>query len=103
MKISLLEDIHIQNESVVSKTILKNNGGTITLFAFDAGQALSEHTAPFDALFHCVSGSFTVSINSVVHTISRDELIILPAGLPHAVTAVQPSKCLLVMIKNVRV
>ncbi len=102
MKINFTDDITVQNDSVVSKTILKNEGGTITLFAFDAGQALSEHTAPFDAMFQCVSGSFTVAINKEEYTINNDELIIFPAGKPHAVTAVLPSKCLLVMIKSAK-
>jgi quercetin dioxygenase-like cupin family protein len=102
MKINLTNDISVQQGSVVSKTIVKHDGGNITLFAFDQGQALSEHTAPYDATFHCVSGSFLVTIDSTEHTINKDELIIFPAGKPHSVTALQPSHCLLVMIKSAK-
>jgi quercetin dioxygenase-like cupin family protein len=99
MKTNLTTDLTYQNDSIVSKTILKNEGGNITLFSFDAGQALSEHTAPFDALLSCFDGNLVVTIDTVKHSLKRDDLIILPAGIPHAVYAVEPSKCMLVMIK----
>ena len=99
MKINLTQDITNQKDSIVSKTILKNDGGNVTLFAFDKGQALSEHTAPFDALFFCVDGNFSIIIGKDIHTLSSNELILLPANIPHAVTAVIPSKCMLTMIK----
>lgn len=99
MKINLSNDLHYQTDSIVSKTILKNDGGNITLFAFDKGQTLSEHTAPFDAMFYCVEGRFTVSIGKDQHGVSAGDLIILPAHIPHAVNADDPSKCMLTMIK----
>ncbi|MEW5799064.1 MAG: cupin domain-containing protein [Bacteroidota bacterium] len=100
MKINLTKDITNQKDSIVSKTILKNDGGNVTLFAFDKGQALSEHTAPFDALFFCVEGNFSISIGKETHIVSDGELILLPANIPHAVLAESSSKCLLVMIKT---
>jgi len=100
MKTNLTTDLSYQNGSIVSKTILKNDGGNITLFAFDAGQALSEHTAPFDALLLCSDGNLIVTIDAAEHTLHRDEFIILPAGIPHAVHAIDRSKFLLVMIKT---
>ncbi len=99
MKIDLIHDIQYQKDSIVSKTILKNDGGNVTLFAFDKGQSLSEHTAPFDALFTSVEGNFNIIIDKEQHSLISNELIILPANIPHAVHAVVPSKCLLTMIK----
>lgn len=99
MKINLTSDILNQKDSIVSKTILKNDGGNVTLFAFDKGQSLSAHTAPFDALFFCAEGTFSISIGSDVHTVLSGELILLPANVPHAVHAAIPSKCMLIMIK----
>lgn len=100
MRINTNADIHIQQDAVVSKTILKNDGGTVTLFAFDGGQTLSEHTAPFDALFHCLDGDFLVTIDNEKHQLKKDEILLLPASIPHSVIAVTPSKCLLIMIKS---
>lgn len=100
MKTNLSNDLTYQKDSIISKTILKNEGGNITLFAFDSGQALSEHTAPFDALLLCSDGNLNVMIAADEHSLHRDDLIILPAGIPHAVKAVEPSKCMLVMIKT---
>ncbi|MBI2430308.1 MAG: cupin domain-containing protein [Ignavibacteriales bacterium] len=99
MKINLSTNIQFQKDSIVSKTILKNEGGNVTLFAFDKGQALSEHTAPFDALFFCVEGNFNVSIGEDKHSVVSNELIILPASIPHAVYAAAASKCMLTMIR----
>jgi len=99
MKINLSTDVTYQSDSIVSKTILKNDGGNITLFAFDTQQGLSEHTAPFDATFYCVDGKFRVTVGKDEHEITKEDLIILPANIPHAVVALTPAKCLLVMIK----
>lgn len=99
MKLNITTDISYQSDSIVSKTILKNDGGNITLFAFDKGQALSEHTAPFDAMFICMDGNFRVTIGKDEHSLKKDNLLILPANIPHAVHANEPSKCLLTMIK----
>ncbi len=102
MKTNLFKDITIQKDAIVSKTILKNDGGTVTLFAFDSHQSLSKHSAPFDALFQCVDGKFTITIDTNVQSLIKDELILLPANIPHSVEAEEPSKCLLTMIKVVK-
>ncbi|MFA6540549.1 MAG: cupin domain-containing protein [Bacteroidota bacterium] len=102
MKTNFTTDIHYQTNAIVSTVILKNEYGTITLFAFDAGQSLSEHTTPFDALFHCVEGNFNVTIGGHLHSINANEAIVLPAGIPHSVTAISRSKFVLTMIKTVK-
>ena len=99
MKLNLTTDIVYQTDSIVSKTILKNDGGNITLFAFDKEQGLSEHTAPFNATFYCVDGKFKVTVGKEEHELINEDLIILPANIPHAVMALTPAKCLLIMIK----
>lgn len=99
MKLNLATDIAYQRDAIVSKTILKNDGGNITLFAFDKGQSLSEHTSPFDALFFCSEGKFKINIGNEPYFITENELITLPANIPHGVIAEEQSKCLLTMIK----
>jgi quercetin dioxygenase-like cupin family protein len=88
-----------QNDAVVSREILKKNTGTVTLFAFDQGQGLSEHTAPFDALVHIVDGSAEISIAGKSNHVKKGEMIIMPANKPHALKAAQRFKMVLVMIK----
>ena len=78
----------------------KKGGGTVTLFAFDAGQALSEHTAPFDALVQVVDGVTEVTIGGQPVLLRAGEAVLMPADIPHAVTAVERFKMLLVMVKN---
>ena len=85
--------------NVVSREILRNNAGTLTLFAFDAGQGLSEHTAPFDATVTILDGEAEITIGGVVH-IQAGEMLIMPAGVPHALQAVQRFKMLLTMIRG---
>lgn len=75
--------------SVVSREILRNNAGTLTLFAFDAGQGLSEHTAPFDATVTILDGEAEITVGGVVHHPKAGEMLIMPAGVPHALQAVQ--------------
>ncbi len=99
MRTNLISDIIIQKGSIVSKILLKNNGGTVTLFAFDEKQSLSKHSTPFDALFQCVEGKFNIMIDNDVHSLVKDDLILLPANIPHSVVAEEAAKCLLVMIK----
>lgn len=86
--------------SVVSREILRNNAGTLTLFAFDAGQGLSEHTAPFDATVTILDGEAEITIGGVVHHPKAGEMLIMPAGVPHALQAVQRFKMLLTMIRG---
>lgn len=92
--------VSYQDAAVVSKEIIKKQTGTITVFAFDAEQGLSEHTAPFDAFVNIVEGEALITIDQVEHQLSAGDFIILPANKPHAVTAIQRFKMLLVMIKE---
>ena len=85
--------------SVVSKTLLDKKTGTLTLFSFDAGQGLSEHTAPFDALVYALDGAADITISGNKHAVKQGEMIIMPANQPHAVNAAQNFKMLLVMLK----
>jgi quercetin dioxygenase-like cupin family protein len=94
-----LELVAYQPGSVVSKVILKNPGGTVTAFAFDAGEGLSEHTAPFDALVHIIEGEASITIGAEPHHVRAGDLLTLPATIPHAVKAVTPFKMILTMIK----
>jgi quercetin dioxygenase-like cupin family protein len=88
-----------QDGSVVSRTLLDRKIGTITLFAFDAGQGLSEHTAPFDAFVQVFDGVAEITIDGVAHRASAGEVIIMPANLPHSLKAVERFKMMLVMIR----
>jgi quercetin dioxygenase-like cupin family protein len=91
--------VNYQEGSIVSRTIIDKKTGTLTLFAFWKGQALSEHTAPFDALVYMVDGEAEVIISGVKHEIKQGEMIIMPANEPHALNAVNNFKMLLVMIR----
>jgi len=95
----LADSIQYQADSVVSKTLQNKPAGTITLFAFAKGQGLSEHTAPYDAQVLIVAGKAEVSIAGEWFHVSNGETILLPAGKPHAVQAVEDFKMLLIMIK----
>jgi quercetin dioxygenase-like cupin family protein len=86
--------------SVVSKTLLKKEIGNITLFAFDAGQGLSEHTAPFDAVVQIIDGQAEITIGGETRTVDAGEMLIMPANVPHALQAAQRFKMLLVMIRS---
>lgn len=88
------------DQSIVSKPVVKSPGGNISLFAFAMEQELSEHTAPFDAMVQVIDGTAEIRINDKVHILQAGECIIMPAGEPHALKAVQPFKMLLTMIKN---
>ncbi len=92
--------VEVQNGAVVSRTIINRTTGTVTLFAFDQGQSLSEHSAPFDALLLGLDGEAEVSLDGRPHRLGTGEMIILPAGHPHALMAVFPFKMALVMIKS---
>ena len=96
----LVDLVDYQEGSVVSKEIIKNDAGTVTLFAFDEGQGLSEHTAPFDALVHIVDGKTEITISGKEFTLEAGEIIIMPADKPHSLKATKRFKMLLVMIKN---
>ena len=87
-------------DAVVSRTLLANGAGTITLFAFDQGQGLSEHTAPFDAMVQVLDGEAEISIENRPHNVKAGEMIVMPANHPHAVRAIQKFKMLLIMIRS---
>ena len=91
--------VEYQTGAVVSRQITKAEGGNVTLFAFDEGQELSEHTAPFDALVHVLEGEAEIKISGTPSILKADEAIIMPANHPHAVKAVKKFKMLLTMIK----
>lgn len=95
----LSELLQYQHGSVVSRVLLKNKGGTVTLFAFDQGEGLSEHTAPFEALVLVVDGEAEVEIAGKLYNVRRGETITLPANVPHAVRAATRFKMLLTMIR----
>lgn len=94
------ELVAYQDGSVVSRTIINEKVGTVTLFAFDQGQELSEHTAPFDALVSILEGEAEISINDKRFHLKTGEIIILPAHLPHALSAIQRFKMILTMIRS---
>ncbi|MBX3747981.1 MAG: cupin domain-containing protein [Verrucomicrobiae bacterium] len=92
--------VRVQPGAIVSREILRRPTGTVTLFAFDAGQGLSEHTAPFDALVQGISGEAQITIAGQPHTVRPGELLLMPAGQPHAVLARQPFRMILTMIRS---
>lgn len=92
--------IEYQAGAVVSRTIVDAHSGTVTVFAFDAGQGLSEHTAPFNALVQILDGAANVRIAGVTHVLEAGECIIMPADVPHALKAVERFKMQLTMIKE---
>jgi quercetin dioxygenase-like cupin family protein len=89
-----------QKHSVVSKQLLNKKAGTLTLFAFDKGEGLSEHTAPYDASVLILDGKAAIKIGGKPHKLKKDEMIIMPAGVPHSLQAVEPFKMLLIMIRS---
>lgn len=100
MKPEMLKNvIAYQAGAVVSKEILKTEAGTVTVFAFDAGQGLSEHTAPFEVLVNILDGEAEVTISRTMHVLSEGQMIILPANQPHALKANKRFKMLLIMLK----
>lgn len=97
---SLVDMVNYQGESVVSKTIIEKKTGTVTLFAFDQGQGLGEHTAPFDALVQVLNGEVEIKISGKPYNLKQGEMIIMPANEPHALKAVKRYKMLLTMIRT---
>lgn len=102
MPFSYADLVTYQEGAVVSRTIIKKPEGTVTVFAFDAGQRLSTHSAPFDALVEVVDGQGVITIEEVEHALKTGQQIIMPANKPHAVDAPERFKMVLVMIKAKR-
>jgi quercetin dioxygenase-like cupin family protein len=98
--LTLLDSVDYQPGAVVSKTVVKKNAGTITVFAFDEGQGLSEHTAPFDAMVYVFDGQVEVTIAGEPHVLAAGQVIIMPANKPHALRALAPFKMMLIMIRE---
>ena len=96
----LADLVEYQDDATVSNTLVKKQAGTITLFAFDREQALSEHTAPYDALVVVLEGKMEIAIGGEPHGVHAFETILLPAGIPHALRAQEASKMLLTMIRS---
>ena len=99
-RIRSLDLITYQDGAVVSRTLLKRASGTVTLFAFDRGQGLSEHTAPFDALVHVLDGEAEIVIAGTSNQVAAGDLMLMPANQPHALTARTPFKMLLTMLRS---
>jgi quercetin dioxygenase-like cupin family protein len=92
--------VEYSNEGIVSKRVIDRPAGTVTLFAFDKGQRLSTHSAPFDAMVQVVEGNAEIVINEAPFHLGAGETIIMPAGIPHAVNATEKFKMVLTMIKG---
>ena len=101
-KVIITKDlINYQEDSIVSKIIASSEKGSITIFAFDKGQRLSEHTAPFDALVYILDGAAEVVISSKKYVLKQGDMIIMPADKPHAVKAIERFKMLLIMVRDI--
>jgi quercetin dioxygenase-like cupin family protein len=92
--------VSYQEGSIVSREIVKKPTGTVTIFAFDEGQGLSEHTAPFDALVHVLEGEVEITIAGKLHRLQSGEMILMPAQQPHALKAMHRFKMILTMIRS---
>ena len=95
----LIGHIDYANGSVVSKTLVDKKAGTLTLFSFDEGQGLSEHTSPYDAVVQILEGEAVITIGREARTVPAGQMIIMPANVPHALRADQRFKMLLIMIR----
>ena len=93
--------VEYSENCIISKRVLDKKTGNVTLFSFDKGQRLSEHTAPFDALVQCIDGEVEILIDSNPFRLTANQSIIMPANIPHAVNAVTKFKMLLTMIKEI--
>ncbi len=95
------KEVDYSDNGIVSKRVLEKKTGNVSLFSFDKGQSLSEHTAPFDAMVQIVEGTAQIIINKQPFTVNIGETIIMPANIPHAVYAIERFKMVLTMIKEV--
>lgn len=97
--LEVLELIQYQEGSVVSRTVADKPVGTVTVFAFDEGQGLSEHTAPYDAIVHIIDGETEIKISDKTVKAKAGEMVIMPAGQPHSLKAITKFKMILIMIR----
>ena len=98
--LKLLELASYQDGTIVSRTVIKSPHGSVTVFAFDRNQELSEHTVPYDALVYILDGEAEIKISGVAHQMGTGDAILMPANEPHAVKAAQKFKMLLSMVKQ---
>ncbi len=98
--VKLTSLVDYQDGSIVSRTIVDDKTGTVTLFAFDKGQGLSEHTAPYDAMVYLLDGEVEITISGKPLNVRQGEMIIMPADMPHALRAVKRFKMMLTMIRS---
>lgn len=94
------EKVEYSPEGIISKRVIDRPVGTVTLFSFDEGQRLSTHSAPFDAMVQVIEGSAEIVISDVSFSLGTGDSIIMPAGIPHSVTAIEQFKMILTMIKG---
>ena len=94
------EMVQYQDGSVVSRTLIKKTAGTVTLFAFDKGEALSEHTTPYEAMVLVLDGSASITVGGELHHVLAGQTLMLPANVPHALKADHPFKMMLIMIRE---
>ncbi len=92
--------VAVAEGAIVSRVLASSGGGTVTLFAFDRGQGLSEHSAPFDALVHVVDGAMELTIGGVEVRVSEGEIVRMPANVPHALQAPEPTRMVLTMLRE---
>jgi quercetin dioxygenase-like cupin family protein len=99
-KLKTADLIKYQEGSVVSQEIIRRDTGTVTIFAFDKGEGLSEHTAPFDAMVQIIDGKAEITISGNKNVLEKGEMIIMPANEPHALKALEKYKMILTMIRS---
>ncbi|HHT29724.1 MULTISPECIES: cupin domain-containing protein [Petrimonas] len=97
---SMENSIEYSSGGVISKQVIKKQSGNVTLFSFDKDQGLTEHTSPFDAMVHLIDGEAEIRISGTPYHLKKGECIIMPAGHPHALHAIEPFKMILTMIKQ---
>ena len=97
--LKLTDLVQYQEHSIVSREIINKKTGTVTVFAFDTGEGLSEHTAPFDAMVYALEGRAEIMISESWYAVQEGDMIVMPAGRPHALKAVERFKMLLILIK----
>ncbi len=100
VKFSFDENINYNSKAVVSKHILKKENGNVSLFVFDKGEGLSEHSTPFDALVYIVDGKADIIIDGVSNILSANQAIVMPANIPHSLKAIENFKMVLTMIRS---
>jgi quercetin dioxygenase-like cupin family protein len=91
--------VEVQPGAVVSREVISKPQGTVSIFAFDQGEGLSEHAAPFDALVYALEGRVRITLGGVPHEVSEGEMIVMPANVPHALSALTPFKMMLVLVR----